>query len=665
MDSPDHLSEVSELCDRVVSLGKAGDADGAAATCDELISRFGNEPDPAIRQMVAQTLYNKGTMFRFAGRTSEAAQAFDEVLVRFGDGPETGVLVMAAMALYNKGVALRDDRQALAAVTAFDEMPERFGNLANATIRERVVASLLIAAECLVGEGQIDPALSRLEDLVSRYSTAPEPEIRVLVANALLIRGRALQQQGNPWPAIAAFDDLILGFADSADPNLQPFVAAALVDKGTALGDVHHYEEAVVVFEGVLRHFDTSVDPNIREQVARALYFKGSALMGYEPIEAGAMFDDLLRRFEHETLPTIVNLVEQGRRSRDELQKSPPRADRDLRNILLLINYQDRPASSESTDRAAMPLPASHARMDPFEAATASELEREWLSHAVWPAVPPLVAAGLFAFRVVRWPSNPYGRALTLLAGAAYGVYWIRHIRLARVARQYIQSHRRLVGERIRDAAFLHRFAAGLLARCRAENRPFALFLRNFDVEAYERLASEPSGQPQQISMSLGNFARVERKIAAALSSRLPVVGIANPAVIRPDYRHAIPKLELPNDQWREYLKGLVRDAAFVVMQLEKLSAGVSIELSAILEQHKQDKTVVILAGPGSPDAQPDPFETAMKGYFGMGGDSKLPDKSNPQLGEFSRTVFEEEIPFELLDLSPVFRDLLPRRSWN
>jgi tetratricopeptide (TPR) repeat protein len=602
----------SELFDQITARGTAGDPDGAAAACDALVARLADSTDPGKRDLIARALFNKGTVFRQAGRVNEAVSAFDEVLSRFRHGPEPGVLIMAAMAQFNKGIALYNDGQAVAAQAVFYETGEVFG------------------------DSQI-------------------PEIRQRVAAALLLRAQSLRE--TPEQAISAYNDFLLRFANVSDPQWQGDVATALAGKGLALGDAHRYEEAVVVFDSVPRRFGDSSDAAVRQPMATALYYKGFVLTSYAPLEAEASFDELIRRFGQDGSPAISELVERARQARDKLKSSPPAPDPELRKILLQINYQNYSLPAAIPDQEA----ADHALHDPFEAATAAELAREWERHAVWPCIPPAVAALLALSGVIRRPRRLPSKLCVALAAAAYGIFWYREIRRARQISQYREEHLRLVASRSEDARQLHRIASSLLTLCRQQGRPFCLFLRNFDLEAYVRSGHEPDGEERLVSMSLDNSGPIERKLAAALTSRMPVIGIANPSIIRPDYRHAIPKLELPNDTWRESLAGLVRDAALIVMHLSKLSPGVSVELGALMDHRKNNQTVILIPKPESAGTQPDPFETAMSSYFGLPTQSEILDKSNPQLAQFPRVVYEEEVPFELLDLSPAFRDLLKR----
>ena len=59
----------------------------AIAVYDDVIARFGDATEPALREQVAKALVSKG--FRLGGlnRFEEAIAVYDDVVARFGDVP--------------------------------------------------------------------------------------------------------------------------------------------------------------------------------------------------------------------------------------------------------------------------------------------------------------------------------------------------------------------------------------------------------------------------------------------------------------------------------------------------------------------------------------------------------------------------------------------------
>jgi tetratricopeptide (TPR) repeat protein len=81
-------------------LSSLRDWEGAAATCDEALERFGAEDSPSYRILAARCLRNKGMALAHQGFRYEAAvEAFDEVVKRVDqiDNPEARRLVIAGL----------------------------------------------------------------------------------------------------------------------------------------------------------------------------------------------------------------------------------------------------------------------------------------------------------------------------------------------------------------------------------------------------------------------------------------------------------------------------------------------------------------------------------------------------------------------------------------
>jgi TolA-binding protein len=66
------------------------------------VARFGDAPEPALREQVAKALVNKGVTLGELGRSEEAAGVYDQVVARFGDAPEPALREQVAKALRMK-----------------------------------------------------------------------------------------------------------------------------------------------------------------------------------------------------------------------------------------------------------------------------------------------------------------------------------------------------------------------------------------------------------------------------------------------------------------------------------------------------------------------------------------------------------------------------------
>jgi hypothetical protein len=67
-----------------------------------VVARFGDAPEAALRERVAQALANKGVTLGQLDRSEEAVGIFDQVVARFGDAPDPALREQVAAALRMK-----------------------------------------------------------------------------------------------------------------------------------------------------------------------------------------------------------------------------------------------------------------------------------------------------------------------------------------------------------------------------------------------------------------------------------------------------------------------------------------------------------------------------------------------------------------------------------
>ncbi len=91
------------LYNKGVTQGQTGDNAGAIESCSEVIRRYGDAPEAALRERVAMALFNKGVGL---GRTADyagAIESYNEVIRRYGDAPEAALREQVAMACNELG----------------------------------------------------------------------------------------------------------------------------------------------------------------------------------------------------------------------------------------------------------------------------------------------------------------------------------------------------------------------------------------------------------------------------------------------------------------------------------------------------------------------------------------------------------------------------------
>jgi tetratricopeptide (TPR) repeat protein len=94
-------------------------------------------PEPSDTQL-ANSLYDRGYAFAEAGDNAAAVATYDELLARFADRGEHALRTVAARAMVARGVALSHSGLVDDAVAALHETVERFVDETSAEFREQV-----------------------------------------------------------------------------------------------------------------------------------------------------------------------------------------------------------------------------------------------------------------------------------------------------------------------------------------------------------------------------------------------------------------------------------------------------------------------------------------------------------------------------------------------
>ncbi|MGH7864248.1 MAG: tetratricopeptide repeat protein [Candidatus Binataceae bacterium] len=128
------------------ALGQLGEPAAAIAAYDEVVRRFGDSAEPALREPVAMALVNKGATQGQRGEPDAAIATYDEVVRRFGDSAEPALREQVAKALVNKGFTQGRSGDPNAAIAAYDEVVRRFGDSAEPALRERVAMARKLRA---------------------------------------------------------------------------------------------------------------------------------------------------------------------------------------------------------------------------------------------------------------------------------------------------------------------------------------------------------------------------------------------------------------------------------------------------------------------------------------------------------------------------------------
>ncbi|HEV2747706.1 MAG TPA: helix-turn-helix domain-containing protein [Allosphingosinicella sp.] len=298
------------LFNKGFTLGASGDSAGEVATYEELIARFGEAREPAVREPVAKALYNKALMLGESGDSAGEIGTYDELIARFGDAPEPALRKQVAEALFNKGVTLGAGDDSAGAITTYDELLTRFGEDPDPALRQSNAKALVNKGVQLGKVGDSAGAIATYDELISRFGEAPEPALHEQVAKALINKGYRLVVVGDSAAAIATYNELIGRFGEAPDPALRERVAKALFNKGFTHGTSGDSASEIATYDDLVARFGEASEPALREQVAKALFNKGYRLdAGGDSAGAIATFDELIARFGEAAEPALREQV--------------------------------------------------------------------------------------------------------------------------------------------------------------------------------------------------------------------------------------------------------------------------------------------------------------------------------------------------------------------
>ncbi len=98
---------------------------------------------PTLPRRIAKALVNKGITLGVLNRSEDAISAYDQVVRRFGDSTETALKEQVANALVNKGFRLGVLNRSEDEVSAYDEVVRRFGDSTETALKEQVAKARL------------------------------------------------------------------------------------------------------------------------------------------------------------------------------------------------------------------------------------------------------------------------------------------------------------------------------------------------------------------------------------------------------------------------------------------------------------------------------------------------------------------------------------------
>ena len=198
-DDDVQVAEARRLCAEGIELSRQGRNEEALAAYDEALRRFGDSERPALLEVVARVLVNRGSTLRALNRLEEALVAQDEVVRRFGACKTPAFLEPVARALVNRGIAFGAVNRFAEALAAFDEALRRFRDRGSYTDREVVARTLLYRGLTLGELDRTDEELAAYDHLLGRFGASEAPALLELALEAICRKVLAFSKLGRPF----------------------------------------------------------------------------------------------------------------------------------------------------------------------------------------------------------------------------------------------------------------------------------------------------------------------------------------------------------------------------------------------------------------------------------------------------------------------------------
>ena len=284
---------------RALVLGRLGRNEDEIAAYDEIVRRYDNNDSPALRQLIAESILNKGVRLGQIDRIEDEIAAYDEIDQRYGKDDNLALREQVAKALLNKGIVLGQLDRRDSEITIYSEIDRRYCKDESNVLRRQVAMALVNKGHRLAQDDRREEAIATFDEVDLRYGKDESTALREQVAMSLINKGISLGHIGRTEEAIARFEEVDLRFGNDESTDLRKHVAAALINKGHRLAQDDRSEEAIATFDEVDRRYGNEEGTILREQVAIALVRKSIVLekLGGRGGDAVAVYDEIISRY--------------------------------------------------------------------------------------------------------------------------------------------------------------------------------------------------------------------------------------------------------------------------------------------------------------------------------------------------------------------------------
>jgi tetratricopeptide (TPR) repeat protein len=229
------VNSAQSIYNRGVALGQLGRHDQAILAYDQLISLYGQDSAPALREQVARAMSNRCIALGQHGRHDQAIAACDQMISLYGQDSTPALREQVARAMSNRGVALGQLERHDQAIAAYDQVVTFYGQDSTPALREQVARAMSNRCIALGQLGHHDQAITAYDQMIALYNQEAIPTVRELIAKGMNNRSILLGRRGRYNEAIAACDQVIALYSQDSVPLLVEQVTEAMNGKGFAL----------------------------------------------------------------------------------------------------------------------------------------------------------------------------------------------------------------------------------------------------------------------------------------------------------------------------------------------------------------------------------------------------------------------------------------------
>ena len=267
------------LLSKALAYEGLGEFMSANATCDEVITRFGDRDAPAIQVPVAWVLHYKGNLQVKLGDLAAAVASYDEVITRFGDSDVPNLQEVVAWAFSEKGDMQVKLGDLASAVASYDEVIVSFGDSDIPDLQERVAWALSQKGDAQIKLDEFVSAVASYDEVIARFGDSDVPNLQKRVVWALFQKGTIKLSPNELTGAISFYDEIIKRFGNSGVPEIQILVAGALSHKGIVQIEMGRAEEALLLSEELERKLGILTKSGRILFEWQAMFIRAQALM--------------------------------------------------------------------------------------------------------------------------------------------------------------------------------------------------------------------------------------------------------------------------------------------------------------------------------------------------------------------------------------------------